>query len=203
MYRGIWNNTLQYNTHFNTIKRTIMTMETRWRFYFLLCKIVSAPFIIEKGWIVFQNHHGCVLWYRLQCVWTPWRNFLNDIFHVFWRSMEGQREFKYYAQGVKSTPFLEVFLTILKLTKSRIWRVDWTDWPAGCHDCCMVRVMKEMCLTAHNWQKWKWVFLKCPCHEIYRDEAVGLKSCKYTLKITICVYMWNFGQFRENLIFCQ
>ena len=24
------------------------------------------------------------------------------------------------------------------------------------------------------------IFLTCPCHEIYRDEAVGLKSCKYT-----------------------
>ena len=43
------------------------------------------------------------------------------------------------------------------------------------------------CLTAHNWQKWKGVFLTCPCHEIYRDEAVGLKSCKYTWKI----YLWK------------
>ena len=52
-------------------------------------------------------------------------------------------------------------------------------------------------LTAHNWQKWKRVFLTCPCHEIYRDEAEGLKSCKYTWKITIYVNVWNFGQFRE------
>ena len=58
-------------------------------------------------------------------------------------------------------------------------------------------------LTAHNWQKWKRVFLTCPCHEIYWDEAVGLKSCKYTWKITIYVNMWNLGQFRENMIFCQ
>ena len=43
------------------------------------------------------------------------------------------------------------------------------------------------CLTAHNWQKWKRVFLTCPCHKIYRDEAVGLKSCKNTWKITIFV----------------
>ena len=54
-----------------------------------------------------------------------------------------------------------------------------------------------------NWQKWKRVFLTCPCHEIYRDEAVGLKSCKNTWKITIFVKMWNLGQYRENLIFCQ
>ena len=59
------------------------------------------------------------------------------------------------------------------------------------------------CLTAHNWQKWKTVFLTCPCHKIYRDEAVGLTSCKYTWKITIFVKMWNLGQYRENLIFCQ
>ena len=58
-------------------------------------------------------------------------------------------------------------------------------------------------LTAHNWQKWKRVFLTCPRHEVYRDEAVGLKSCKYTWKITIYVNMWNFGQFHENLIFFQ
>ena len=29
-------------------------------------------------------------------------------------------------------------------------------------------------LTAHHWQKRKSRFLKCPCHKIYRIEAVGL-----------------------------
>ena len=58
-------------------------------------------------------------------------------------------------------------------------------------------------LTGGNWQKWKRVFMTCPCHEIYRDEAVGLKSCKNTWKITIFVKMWNLGQYPENLIFCQ
>ena len=61
----------------------------------------------------------------------------------------------------------------------------------------------SFCLTAHNWQKWKRVFLTCLCHKIYRDKAVGLKSCKYTWKITIFVKMWNLGQYHENLIFCQ
>ena len=58
-------------------------------------------------------------------------------------------------------------------------------------------------LTGGNYQEWKRVFLTCPCHEIYRDEAVGLKSCKNTWKIAIFVKMWNLGQYRENLIFCQ
>ena len=58
-------------------------------------------------------------------------------------------------------------------------------------------------LNPHNWQKWKRAFLTCPCREIYRDKEVGLKSCKYSLKNTIYVNMWNLGQFRENLIFCQ
>ena len=58
-------------------------------------------------------------------------------------------------------------------------------------------------LTGGNWQKWKRVFLTCPCHKIFRDEAVGLKSCKYTWKITKFVKMGNLGQYRENLIFCQ
>ena len=44
-------------------------------------------------------------------------------------------------------------------------------------------------LTAHNWQKWKRVFLTCLCHKIDRDEAVGLKSYKYTWKME----MWNLG----------
>ena len=59
-------------------------------------------------------------------------------------------------------------------------------------------------LTAHNWQKWKRVFLTRHCYKIYSmDEAVGLKSCKYTWKITIFVKMWDLGQYREDLIFCQ
>ena len=31
--------------------------------------------------------------------------------------------------------------------------------------------------------------------------ADGLKSCKYTWKITIFMKMWKLGQYRENLIF--
>ena len=62
---------------------------------------------------------------------------------------------------------------------------------------------KVVVLTGGNWQKWKRVFLACPRHKIYRDEAVGLKSCKYTWKITKFVKMGNLGQYRENLIFCQ
>ena len=63
--------------------------------------------------------------------------------------------------------------------------------------------MHPTMLTGGNWQKWKRVFLTCPFHKIYRDEAVGLKSCKYTWKITKFVKMGNLGQYRENLIFCQ
>ena len=74
-------------------------------------------------------------------------------------------------------------------TKFLFWGVFW--------------IITKMCLMGGNWQKWKRVFLTCPCHEIYRDEAVGLKSCKNTWKITIFVKMWNLGQYRENLIFCQ
>ena len=78
-----------------------------------------------------------------------------------------------------------------------IWQSDWTKNMAS------VVLLTKIYLKAHNWQKWKSVFLTCPCHNIYRDEAVGLKSCKYTWKITIFVKMWNLGQYHENLIFCQ
>ena len=60
-----------------------------------------------------------------------------------------------------------------------------------------------MLLMAHNWQKWKRVFLTCPYHKIFRDEAVGLNSCKYTWKITIFVKMWNSGQYHKNFKFGQ
>ena len=50
-------------------------------------------------------------------------------------------------------------------------------------------------LTAHNWLKWKSIFLSWYRHEIYREEAVGLKNSNYTWKITIFVNMWNLGQF--------
>ena len=45
--------------------------------------------------------------------------------------------------------------------------------------------------VAHNCQKS--VFLTCPCYEIYRDEAVGLKNCKYTWKIMMYVEYVEFG----------
>ena len=65
------------------------------------------------------------------------------------------------------------------------------------------KITNTQLLTAHNWQKWKRVFLTCPGHKIYRDEAVVLKNYKYTWKITIFVKMWNLGQYRKNFIFCQ
>ena len=78
----------------------------------------------------------------------------------------------------------------------KIWRrfsyTEWTGWKK--------KYMTYSNLTGGNWQKWKRVFLTRPCHEIYRVEAVGLKSCKNTWKITIFVKMWNLGQYRENLI---
>ena len=69
---------------------------------------------------------------------------------------------------------------------------------------CVLANVTSM-LSINGWQlaKMKRVFLTCPCHKMYRDEAVGLKSCKYTWKITIFVKMWNLGQYRENLIFCE
>ena len=60
----------------------------------------------------------------------------------------------------------------------------------------------ESSLTAHNWQKWKRVFLTCPYHKIYRIQAVGLIPIILE-KIWFFANMWNLGQFREKMIFCQ
>ena len=43
-------------------------------------------------------------------------------------------------------------------------------------------------LMAHNWQKWKRVFLTCPCHKIYRDEAVVLKVANILEKLR---FLWK------------
>ena len=46
-------------------------------------------------------------------------------------------------------------------------------------------------------------FFTCHCHDNNRVEAVALSLSNYTCKITTFVSMWNLGQFREKLIFCQ
>ena len=55
-------------------------------------------------------------------------------------------------------------------------------------------------LTAHNWQNWKRVFLTCPCHEIFKDEACSWskKLQMYLKNYDACEYVefgaisWNF-----------
>ena len=50
-----------------------------------------------------------------------------------------------------------------------------------------------MPLTARNWQKCKRVFMTCPCHEIYKDEGVGLNKMQTYLKnYDFCEYV-EFG----------
>ena len=56
---------------------------------------------------------------------------------------------------------------------------------------------------AHNRPKLKSTFQTCHCHKISRVEAVGLKKSYYAFKTTIFVSMWELGEFREKLIFCQ
>ena len=59
-------------------------------------------------------------------------------------------------------------------------------------DTSASRLKVSFALTGGNWQKWKRVFLTCPCHKMYRDEAVGLKSCKYTWKLRN-LWKWEIG----------
>ena len=89
---------------------------------------------------------------------------------------------------------------------SRVNEGEWCYIVIICHCPVLAYISLSRHISTsltHNWQKWKRVFLKFPCHKIYMDEAVGLKSCKYTWKIMIFVKMWNLGQYHENLIFCQ
>ena len=70
------------------------------------------------------------------------------------------------------------------MTKESYWHIDYFE------------------STAHNWQKWKRVFLTCSCHRIYRVEAVGLKTSNYTWKIMIFVDICKiWGNFVKNWYF--
>ena len=57
------------------------------------------------------------------------------------------------------------------------------------------------CLTAHNWQKWKRVFLTCPCHKIYRGEAVGRKVANILEKLRFMWICGIWGNFVKNWYF--
>ena len=56
-------------------------------------------------------------------------------------------------------------------------------------------------LMAYNWQKWKSTFLTCHCHEIYREEAFGLKSSSYAEKIWFLWICQIWGNFIKNQYF--
>ena len=47
-------------------------------------------------------------------------------------------------------------------------------------------------LNGSQLAKWKSRFLTCPCHKIYREEAVGLKVQLYFKYYAFCEYV-NFG----------
>ena len=47
-------------------------------------------------------------------------------------------------------------------------------------------------LMAHDWQNWKSRFPSCPCHKIYKEEAVGLNSSNYTKNYHFYEYV-KFG----------
>ena len=69
-------------------------------------------------------------------------------------------------------------------------------FPVGHLKCTVTLNLNFDFLTAHNWQILNSGFLTCHRHEIYREEAVGVKSSNYTLKITIFENMCNLGHFR-------
>ena len=149
-----------------------------------------------------------ILWIHFQLFW----NIDSSIDHASTSNMTSildDNVFWYTSWNVMKNCSAEKFLWITKwdeLRKSPM-SIKWKGrkWDSSKPSFWNIRLTfyHGALLTGGNWQKWKRVFLTCPCHEIYRDEAVVLKSCKYTWKITIFVKMWNLGQYRENLMFCE
>ena len=70
---------------------------------------------------------------------------------------------------VQAVPYCGEIWTVCLLPK---WSIDF--WTFSICRCIVFAAILLRPLTGGNWQKWKRVFLTCPCHEIYRDEAVGL-----------------------------
>ena len=62
-----------------------------------------------------------------------------------------------------------------------------SNWILITHENLCVWVQLCLALTAHNWQKWKRVFLTCPCHEI-----IGMKQLVYLKNYDLCEYV-KFG----------
>ena len=64
-------------------------------------------------------------------------------------------------------------------------------------------------LTAHNWQKWKRVFLTCPCHEIYENfmsvttRRVLTRKCPQTLAGLFYRISMIFKTKSCTIIFCE
>ena len=141
--------------------------------------------------LVFLLKHFSIYIFFFTLVPVTW-NMWNDL-SQFWEKQTNKQTYRpsftvFESTAVKTIPFCQNPKII---------------WGNGFMDVKFFKIMLYFALTAHNWQKWKRVFLACPCHKIYRDEAVGVKSCKYTSKLTIFMKMSNLGQYRENLIFCQ
>ena len=87
------------------------------------------------------------------------------------------------------------------------WSVKWISMnailPAIQYNNENRRHVSNSILTAHNWQKWKSTFITCQCHEIYMEEAVGLKSSNYTWKLWFLCVCEIWGNFIKKFIFCK
>ena len=64
----------------------------------------------------------------------------------------------------------------------------------GCKTAFQGRWQRVHCeyrreLTPHNWQNWKRVFFSCYCNEIYRVEAVGLKTSNFLKNYNLYEYV--------------
>ena len=95
----------------------------------------------------------------LACLHSFTSIFYTKFKYEIWQWKKKWKKLKFYV------------LSALDICKEREWERE--------------RETRYLLLTAHNWQKWKSTFLTCHCHEIYREEAVGLKSSNYTWKIMI------------------
>ena len=211
-----------YKEHFLSDRCTDYIVETA-VYNVCLCFVSVSqwlPTSIDIEWYFYHTSSRSQLTSKVLNMRNTWPQFRSQPHSPAWARVPLSSFF--------SSNFNQFFLFFLKLYlfSSSFWPSRWASRPTGkalatplrdrtsisgiiTHDydrtrpLCLAGHMKSPFPKLNKWRKWKSTFLTYPCHDMYRVEAVGLKSSNYTLKITILVNMWNLGQFRENLIFCQ
>ena len=111
---------------------------------------------------------------------SPFSNFASKLIQ------KGKRTLFYTDHYIKNQSMKQLTTSTASVVKK--YRVTRIERPCA---------HRTLLLAAHNWQKWRSRFLTCPCHTIYRVEAVDLKCSNYLSKLRFLSICENWGNFMK------